>query len=1139
MSEKLIISIDGDVDELKRKLKDVGVDVEKAFKPIEAQGSKIDGLKAKFSSLGQTALKAFSGINAISVGAIKAISAGIGAASAAVGGLSMAIYGATGDYEQLVGGVETLFGAGGQTLQEYAASVGKTAGEVSGEYSKLISSQNEVLRNADNAYKTAGLSANEYMSTVTSFSASLLQSLGGDTKAAAKIADMAIIDMADNANKMGTSMGDIQNAYQGFAKQNYTMLDNLKLGYGGTRGEMERLLKDAEKFSGQKYDISNLADVYEAIHVIQESMKITGTTAKEASTTLQGSFGSMKAAASNLLVAIGTGKGLDGAMKNLVASAKTFAGNLLPMVKTAMSGISSLATEIAPLISAVIPELMENVLPQLLSAGVSMLTAIVSGISAALPTLSQAGLGILSQLIASIQSVLATIYPMAGQIIQTLGQGFLMYQGAVLRIGLDILLALVQGLADALPALIPQAVKFVKTFISEVLKKLPLFAAAGKKLLTALFTGIGESIPALQPMTGFLQGLVSNFETLLPAIVGVTTAIIAFKTIMAIQSLIQGVSAGLAAFQAANKGATIAQAAMNAVMAMNPFVLITAAILGVVAAVIYLWNTNEGFRAALIQAWEAIKETFNGIASCFADIGTRIAETVSGWWTALTGAVKEIYDGIIKWFTDLWDELVGHSIVPDMIQDVVTAFTGWWDKLKAFVIAIYSGMVEWFTNIKNRISGIAKQVITSVKTGFEEKWADVVVWGTNLINIVKGWFTSIDLLQTAKDIIGDIKKGFEDAWDGVVTWFEGAWKKVTDLFKMPDWATKLFGGGKEEDQAVEAGSAEPVTAEMTNLIRVNALEPVPQAVIDSYTALNAALVLVNAEVAKLNASFGGSAESGSLLTGLSLVASFISGTMTTTFTNFLTYLSGNATTTLTNFETFLNDPFGTRIIWLSGLLYVPGGGGNTLHNSLGEVLGATESIRAAFLTLMDVWRGEFCGAVEVVKTKSGELYSALTKIERIGNGIAAAFTAAAEAIRDAIAAGNDAANISVPGKNGANGRRVPRGNTRANAWGGWTSLHGLTLVGERGPELLSTSRMMNVWRSDEIMKKIAEARDVMTGLKVPYVNVHGRQVTDQSTTNNNTNNMNFGNVYGEKYLEKMIELTVGRVLRKAVFLGAA
>ena len=181
--------------------------------------------------------------------------------------------------EQSLGGVETLF-------KEHADIVKK---------------------NAEEAYRTAGLSANEYMENVTSFSASLLSSLSGDTKEAAKVADMAMVDMSDNANKFGTDMTAIQNAYQGFAKENYTMLDNLKLGYGGTKSEMERLLADAEKFSGVRYDISNLNDVYEAIHVIQDNLGVTGTTAKEASSTFSGSFASMKAAAKNLLGVMTTG----------------------------------------------------------------------------------------------------------------------------------------------------------------------------------------------------------------------------------------------------------------------------------------------------------------------------------------------------------------------------------------------------------------------------------------------------------------------------------------------------------------------------------------------------------------------------------------------------------------------------------------------------------------------------------------------------------------------------------------------------------------------------------------------------------------------------------------------------------------
>ncbi|WP_196304412.1 hypothetical protein, partial [Streptococcus pneumoniae] len=205
------------------------------------------------------------------------------------------------EYEQLVGGIETLFGAGGKSLEEYAQSVGKSVDDVSSEYKRLINAQEDLLNKSKIEYKTAGLSANEYMETATSFSASLIQSVKGDTEKAAKLADQAIIDMSDNANKMGSSMESIQNAYQGFAKQNYTMLDNLKLGFGGTKEEMQRLLDEAGKISGVKYDISSFADITEAIHVMQVKMGIAGTTSKEAASTISGSLGMVKASWENFL----------------------------------------------------------------------------------------------------------------------------------------------------------------------------------------------------------------------------------------------------------------------------------------------------------------------------------------------------------------------------------------------------------------------------------------------------------------------------------------------------------------------------------------------------------------------------------------------------------------------------------------------------------------------------------------------------------------------------------------------------------------------------------------------------------------------------------------------------------------------
>lgn len=248
---------------------------------------------------------------------------GLGAGIASITGLSVKAYA---DFEQLKGGVETLF----------------------------KKNEGDVMKYANNAYKTAGLSANEYMETVTSFSASLLQSLNGDTAKAAKVADRAIIDMSDNANKMGTDMGSIQYAYQGFAKQNYTMLDNLKLGYGGTKEEMERLLADAGKLSGQKFDLSSYSDVIEAIHVVQESMGITGTTAKEASTTIQGSFSSMKGAWSNLMVGLADpSQDVDALLQNLITSVVTFGKNLLPRIKVVLVALKD---ELVPALAKLVKD---------------------------------------------------------------------------------------------------------------------------------------------------------------------------------------------------------------------------------------------------------------------------------------------------------------------------------------------------------------------------------------------------------------------------------------------------------------------------------------------------------------------------------------------------------------------------------------------------------------------------------------------------------------------------------------------------------------------------------------------------------------------------------------------------------------
>ena len=303
--------------------------------------------------------------------AAKVGAAGLAAAAAGVAALTKASIEQYGEYEQLVGGVETLFKASSDVVQQYAA----------------------------NAYKTAGMSANEYMETVTSFSASLLQSLDGDTAAAAEKADLAITDMSDNANKMGTSMESIQNAYQGFAKQNFTMLDNLKLGYGGTKEEMQRLLEDAEKISGIEYDVSSYADIVDAIHVVQTEMGITGTTAQEASSTIQGSVSSMNSAWANLVTGIATDNAdIDVLLDNFFDSVETVADNILPVVERILTNIFDTLAERGPdMLAAAIKLFMQIVagalktLPDIVASIPKIIEAIVNGFLDGVPSIAEAG----------------------------------------------------------------------------------------------------------------------------------------------------------------------------------------------------------------------------------------------------------------------------------------------------------------------------------------------------------------------------------------------------------------------------------------------------------------------------------------------------------------------------------------------------------------------------------------------------------------------------------------------------------------------------------------------------------------------------------------------------------------------------
>ncbi len=409
----------------------------------------------------------------------------VAAATAGVGALVGLSVNAYGEYEQLVGGVKTLFGTEEDTVEDYAKSVGKSVEAVQSEYDSLIRAQNAVFSYANDAYKNAGLSANDYMETVTSFSASLLQSLGNDTEKAAVQANKAIVDMSDNANKMGSDMESIMNAYQGFAKSNYTMLDNLKLGYGGTQDEMKRLLSDAGKLAGTTFDISSFNDIIEAIHVVQENMGIAGTTDAEASDTIQGSLSSLKSAWGNMLTAVVTGgDSFDQCLENLVESAKTAGEQLMPAIRGGLEGVGYLIEGLAPMISEELPGLVNEVLPPLLSAA----TTVVKGIINALPSLVSTLMSEIPGILRQFADVFGGFIPMAVETIET-------KLPEALKAGTEMLVSFASGFSSKTDSFLSTVGNLLKSFILSVGEALPGIVSAAHQMIGSLISGLFRGIP--------------------------------------------------------------------------------------------------------------------------------------------------------------------------------------------------------------------------------------------------------------------------------------------------------------------------------------------------------------------------------------------------------------------------------------------------------------------------------------------------------------------------------------------------------------------------------------------------------------------------------------------------------------------
>lgn len=531
------------------------------------------------------------------------------------------------DYEQLVGGVETLFKDSAGTVQNYA----------------------------NNAFKTAGLSANEYMETVTSFSASLLQSLGQDTEASAKYADQAIIDMADNANKMGTDIASIQNAYQGFAKGNFTMLDNLKLGYGGTKEEMARLIaraNEVKQANGEMADLSidSFADITEAIHIIQDEMGITGATAKEASTTISGSVNAMKSAWQNLLTGIADDNAnFSDLINNFVESIMTVAQNLVPRIQSTIQGVgelvSGLAQTLLPEIIAIIPALVESTLPSLITS----VQTIVDSVVAVLPQLLTAIQGVLPQLLNAIVSMLPSL----------------------INAGVQIILSLVQGIAQSLPALVPVVIDAILTIVDNLLNNVDLIIETGFQLLEALIDGILNAIPVLieklpEIIEKFISTLMSfsykiteqGVQILTQLTTGIIKAIpqLVAKIPQIISSIVKGFADGMG---------NIKEIGVNILKGIGE---------GMLSALTSLWNTVKSI-ANTVVGWFKNLFGIHSPSTVFADtIGKNLALGIGeGFEDTMTDVASQMTDAVPTDF-DINSNVSNGSVQNTLFDDMVVAF---------------------------------------------------------------------------------------------------------------------------------------------------------------------------------------------------------------------------------------------------------------------------------------------------------------------------------------------------------------------------------------------------------------------------------------------------------------------------------
>lgn len=692
-----------------------------------------------------------------------------------------------GALQQSLGGVETLFKDSADTVKEYAAQ----------------------------AYRTVGLSANDYMEQTTSFAASLLSSVSQDTDAAAQLANMAMVDMADNANKMGTDMQDIQNAYQGFAKQNYTMLDNLKLGYGGTQAEMQRLLNDATKISGVKYDLGNLADMYSAIHIIQQEMDITGTTAKEAATTLTGSFAAMKAAAENVMGNWSTGADLTEPLQALADTAQTFlVDNLLPMIGNVLAGI---------------PEIVYSLVPELLQTGTELLSSLAQGFTEGIPEFFSTALPQLLAFTDQLRDNAASFVDAGLNLITQLLNGLIAGLPDLIAYVPDIIINICGIINDNMPKILGEGVAIIVQLVVGIVKAVPDLLANWKKILQAVLSvisainwlNIGKNI-----LTGVANGVKSMGSSMLNAFKGGFSSALAWiKSLPSqavqwgknlIQSFINGLTGkggavGAGAI-AATAGATIAKTASgndwSSVWAdANADVADSAQSMAEVVVPAYTKSGDAATKAA--KKTKAAAQAAETLLWSLQDAGhtdtTNALGKVTIQTTELTEHLKkgsEEYDRLTKTVTESGKEMVNgvaknYKTVTKYVTEngKTTAQT---QKVYEEIAATVAKTVTSTTD--SVVNGIATSTKTVTETLTDGTSTQKQVITETYNDIVDGALVTVERVKTiaadgVPQITEETKKASANSFDGLVKgWQDEADKGVVGTFstlvtavKKQDW----------------------------------------------------------------------------------------------------------------------------------------------------------------------------------------------------------------------------------------------------------------------------------------------------------------------------------------------------------------